>query len=257
MTIRGFAGLTHSVQALLIGVLAAAALVLVYAAVNPTGQTLPVGSKAEPFALAVFSSSSLPPEVQAQEAATAPLLFDRDTTTQHVAFAVSSVQASFESPQPVAAIKVFGAAPYTLTVQADAGGSFQAIAGLQNLNLTLLPAAWNTFNAAVPVTTGKLLFTLTPATGGSASGMNELEVWTSAAPVTPNDSNKTLSLNTFSLTLDRDPAHFERAYLTYELFGQDSFTSVERIINGAQLPNSLAGGSLILPNSTWSTQTEP
>ncbi len=69
---------------------AAAGVVLaVYAAVVPTGQTLPLGSKATPFSLTVFSSSSLPPEVQAQEASTAPLLFDRDTTTQHVAFAVS------------------------------------------------------------------------------------------------------------------------------------------------------------------------
>src|SRR2546425_6506789 len=154
-----------------------------YSAFVSTGQSLPVGSKFTPFSLTIFSSSSLPPEVQAQEASTAPLLFDRDTTTQHVAFAVSSVQATFESSQPVSAIKVFGAAPYLLTVQADTGGSFQTIAGLQNLNLTLLPAAWNTFTAAVPVTTGKLLLTLTPATGGSATGLRELEVWTTAAPV--------------------------------------------------------------------------
>src|SRR3989442_50143 len=109
-----------------LGAFAAAGLVLVYAAVVPTGQTLPAGSKATPFALTVFSSPSLPPEVQAQEAATAPLLFDRDTTTQHVAFDVSSVQAAFESPQSVSAIKIFGPAPYLLSVKADAGGSFQS-----------------------------------------------------------------------------------------------------------------------------------
>src|SRR5712671_7509057 len=106
------------------GAFAAAALfVAVYAAVVPTGQTLPAGSKATPFALTVFSSPSLPPEVRAQEAASAPLLFDRDTSTQHVAFAQSSVQASFEAPQQVRGIKIFGPAPYTLTVQADNGGS--------------------------------------------------------------------------------------------------------------------------------------
>src|SRR5207249_8083226 len=130
------------------GAFAAAVIVAVYAAVVPTGQTLPAGSKATPFALTVFSSPSLPPEVQAQEAASAPLLFDRDTTTQHVAFDVSSVQAAFESPQSVSAIKIFGPAPYLLSVKADAGGSFQSIAGLENLNLTALPAAWNTFTAA-------------------------------------------------------------------------------------------------------------
>src|SRR3990170_610999 len=237
----------------LLGALSFASLVFVYAAVLPSGQSLPSGSKATPLSLTVFSSSSLPPEVQAQEAATAPLLFDRDTTTQHVAFAESSVQASFEAVQEVRAIKVFGAAPYTLTVKADAGGSFQTIAGLENLNLTLLPAAWNSFSATAPVTTGKLMFVLTPATGGSASGLNELEVWTTAVPVsakngaallerllgttppaqarmypalnstanptvgvvTPTDSGDDLADNTFTFTLDRDPAHLVRAYLTY------------------------------------------
>src|SRR5437870_2317128 len=273
---------------------AAAAIVAVYAAVVPTGQTLPAGSKATPFALTVFSSPSLPPEVQAQEAATAPLLFDRDTTTQHVAFDVSSVQAAFESPQSVSAIKIFGPAPYLLSVKADAGGSFQSIAGLENLNLTALPAAWNTFTAAAPVSTGQMLLSLTPATGGSASGLSEVELWTTAAPVTvksgaallaqllgptpppqgraytalnssatpttavvtPNDNSQTLATNTFKFTLDRDPAHFVRVYLTYEQFGQGSLVSVRRLINASQPATSQAGGSPILPNSVWSTQVE-
>jgi len=279
----------------LCGALAAAALALVvYASVVPSGSTLPAGSKATPFSLAVFSSASLPAEVQAQEAASAPLLFDRDTTTQHVAFAESSVQATFESVQDVRAIKVFGAAPYRLTVKADAGGSFQVIAGLENLNLTQLPAAWNTFNAASAVSTTKLLFVLTPASGGTASGMAELEVWTSAAAsstkggahllaemldpappahgriytmlnnsatptqavVTPGDSNNTLETNTFRFTLDRDPRHFVRAYLTYELYGQENFVSARRRINEAQLMTSHAGGALIRPAAVWSTQVE-
>ena len=53
---------------------AAGVVLVVYAAVVPTGQTLPLASKATPFSLTVFSSSSLPPEVQAQEASTAPLV---------------------------------------------------------------------------------------------------------------------------------------------------------------------------------------
>src|SRR6266571_396274 len=273
-----------------LGVVAGVVLA-VYAAVVPTGQTLPVGSKVTPFSLTVFSSASLPPEVQAQEAASAPLLFDRDTTTQHVAFAESSVQAVFESAQEVRAIKVFGAAPYLLSVKADAGGSFQTIAGLENLNLTLLPSGWSAFTASVPVTTGKLMFTLTPATGGTASGLRELEVWTTAAPVsvksgaqllerllsptppaqgrlytalnptanptvgviTPTDSGPDLADNKFSFTLDRDPAHFVRAYLTYELLGQESFIAVRRKINGF---TATAGGALLLPTTTWSTQVE-
>ena len=289
MSLRG--GAVRALGMSIAGALAAAGLALVYAAVVPTGQALPSGSKASPFSLTVFSWSGLPPEVQAQEAASAPLLFDRDTNTQHAAFAESQVQATFEVVQEVRAIKVFGAAPYVLTVKADAGGSFQNIAGLVDLNLTLLAPGWNTFPAAVPASTSKLLFALTPASGGSASGLRELEVWTAAHPVsskdgaallerllgptppqharlytalnptanptvgvvTHNDSGGGLADNKFTFSVDRDPAHFVRAYLTYELFGQASFVSPLRKINGL---SSNAGGGLLLPAATWSNQAE-
>jgi RHS repeat-associated protein len=274
--------------------LAAMGFALVYAAVVPSGQALPSGSKASPLSLTVFSSSSLPPEVQAQEAASAPLLFDRDTNTQHAAFAESQVQTTFDAVQEVRAIKVFGAAPYLLTVKAEAGGSFQNIAGLENLNLTQLAAGWNSFTPTAPATTSKLLFALTPATGGSASGLREIEVWTAAAPVssadgatllekllspnppahaklytalnptanptvgvvTHNDGGGELADNKFTFTVDRDPARFVRAYLTYELYGQSSFVSVRRLINYGQVINSQGGGALLLPSPAWSTQVE-
>ena len=112
MTLRGIVG---RIQQRILFVLAVAAIVagatfLAYAAVVPTGDTLHLGSKSTPAALTVLSSTSLPPEVQALEAGTAPALFDRDTVTQHVAYAVSTVETTFESAQPVRAIKVYGAA---------------------------------------------------------------------------------------------------------------------------------------------------
>ena len=149
--------------------LVAGAAFLAYAAMVSTGDTLPVGSKPTPLTLTVFSFTSLPPEVQALEASTAPLLFDRDTVTQHVAYDVSEVEATFEAVQPVSAIKVYGAAPYLLTVKAESAGALVPVAGLENLNLTKLPTGWTTFTAAAPVTTGKLHFVLTPATGGTAT----------------------------------------------------------------------------------------
>src|SRR3954464_12174511 len=91
----------RNVRVGVIGIFTAASLALVYAAVVPTGQTYPLGSKASPLTLTVFSSSSLPPEVQAQEAASAANLFDRDTTTEHVVFAESQVAAALESPQEI------------------------------------------------------------------------------------------------------------------------------------------------------------
>ena len=80
---KGALGAKRAASLGFMGALAAAGLVWVYAAVVPSGQALPAGSKATPQSLTVFSSASLPPEVRAQEAATAPLLFDRDTTTLH------------------------------------------------------------------------------------------------------------------------------------------------------------------------------
>ncbi|HEX9833839.1 MAG TPA: SpvB/TcaC N-terminal domain-containing protein, partial [Mycobacterium sp.] len=287
---RGLDNLRRRSMRLLLGTAGVVGLALfVSAATIPTGETLPVGSKATPHTLTVFSSTSLPPEVQAQEAATAPYLFDRDTNTLHVAYAESQVEASFESAQEVRAIKVYGAAPYLLTVKAESAGTYQTISGLENLNLTQLPNGWTAFNASTPVSTGKLMYVLTPATGGTATGLREIEAWTTTAPVSVKNgtallekllgpspppqgrvyaalnptANPTVGVvvpsgdntsdNTFSFTLDRNPAHFVRAYLTYELYGQSHWVSVRRKINTLV---SYTGGALILPAAAWSTQVE-
>jgi hypothetical protein len=47
-----------------------------------------------------------------------------------------------------------------------------------------------------------------------------------------------------------------RAYLTYELFGQASFITPVRLINGSLITSSMAGGTIIAPTTTWSTQVE-
>ena len=112
--------------------------VAVYASILATGDTLPVGSKTTPQSLTVFSSASLPAEVQALEASTAQYLFDRDVLTPHVAYAASRVEATLDGAQEIRAIKVFGPAPYRLTVKAESGGAYQTIAGLENLDLTRL-----------------------------------------------------------------------------------------------------------------------
>ena len=99
----------------------------VYAGILATGDTLPVGSKTIPRSLTVFSSASLPAEVQALEASTAPYLFDRDVLTPHVVYAASRVEATLDGVQEIRAIKVFGPAPYLLTVKAESGGAYQTI----------------------------------------------------------------------------------------------------------------------------------
>src|SRR6266849_4608035 len=126
----------------------------------------PDNIKLTPITIQNQSSPSLPPDVQTLESQTAPAAFDRDTTSEHTAFDGGHLIALLDTPTEVRSIKVYGAAPYTLSVDADVNGAWQAIAGLQNLNLTTRPDGWNGFAANTPIVTGKLRFTLTSATGG-------------------------------------------------------------------------------------------
>ena len=92
--------------------------------------SLPGRIRVAPVSLVVHSASSLPPEVQTLETQTAPLLFDRDTRTAHVAYADQSIDAQLDQATEIRAIKLYGAAPYELTVLARQGSTWTAIPGL-------------------------------------------------------------------------------------------------------------------------------
>ena len=136
----------------------------------------------------VESAATLPPEVKALEAQTASHLFDRNTTTLHTAYDVSQVYAVLAGASDFRAIKIFGAAPYTLSVFAEVNGVFQAVSGLQNLNLTTRADAWSRFDATGSVTTGRLRLDLTPASGSSASGLREIEFWSGSGRINVKDA---------------------------------------------------------------------
>ncbi|HEY6095561.1 MAG TPA: SpvB/TcaC N-terminal domain-containing protein, partial [Gallionellaceae bacterium] len=177
--------------------LAAASLLgLAGAAAYAVYISLPGKVRVAPISITVHSAGSLPAEVQALEAQTAPLLFDRDTTTVHVAYADQTIDANLDRPTEIRAVKVYGAAPYQLTVYAQQGGGWNPIPGLSNINLSALPAGWNELDASQSVTTQNLRFALTLASGntnnaggqgkgkgqaGSISttsgGLAELEIW--------------------------------------------------------------------------------
>src|SRR5574340_1818247 len=76
-----------------------------------------------PVSVVVHSAATLPAEVQALEAGTAPLLFDRDTRTAHVAFADQRIDATLDRPTEIRAIKIYGPAPHELTGSAQRGGA--------------------------------------------------------------------------------------------------------------------------------------
>src|SRR5262245_49649351 len=133
--------------------------------------------KLTPITIQNQSSPSLPPEVQTLEAQTAPAAFDRDTTSEHTAFDGGHLVAVLDAPTEIRAVKFYGAAPYSVSVEYDINGAWQALAGLQNLNRAQRPAGWDALSPSAAVTTGKLRFTLASATGGSASGLKGIEIW--------------------------------------------------------------------------------
>src|SRR5882672_1823972 len=242
--------------------------------------------KVTPITIQNQSSPSLPPEVQTLESQTAPAAFDRDTTSEHTAFDGGHLVAVLDAPTEIRAIKIYGAAPYSVSVDADANGAWQAIAGLQNINLATRPDGWNAFAPSAVVTTGKLRFTLASATGGPASGLKGIEIWgkggrvnirngaallagllSTAPPTHARIYRSTLaqgvigalaggtddpSDNTFSMTLDRNPADFKRVYLSYQVLGLSHWVHAVRAINGKP-----GQGGFVLPSQAiWSTQIE-
>jgi len=242
--------------------------------------------KLTPLVIQNQASPSLPPEVQSLESQSAPAAFDRDTTSEHTAYDGGHLVAVLDAPTEIRTVKVYGAAPYTLSVDADVGDTWQAVAGLQNLNLSARPEGWNSFAASSPVTTAKLRFTLAAASGGSATGLKGIEIWgkggranvkngaallaallgtsapsharlyksslpqgvigaTAGAADDPSD-------NSFSVALDRNPADFKRAYLSYQVLGLSHWVHAVRSINGSPAQ----GGFLLSVQNTWSTQIE-
>ena len=169
-------------------------------------EPLAIVIKYNPVNVQVTSSPSLPAAAQEEEARTAQLLFDRDTTTEHVAFEASQFITQLETLTAVTHIKVYGAAPYTLSVEAEIAGSFQPIPELQNINLALLPEAWiplpvSTVDPTVTVPTTKLRFSLVPVTGSTATGLKEIEVWGAGYAVNSKDGADLLAKLTAGLVL--------------------------------------------------------
>ncbi|MEK6749083.1 MAG: SpvB/TcaC N-terminal domain-containing protein [Pseudomonadota bacterium] len=142
--------------------------------------------KSHPTRIEVTPDGSLPPETQALERATAGQAFDRDTTTEYTAFGPARLTASLEAAAELSAIKVFGGAPYTLNVFAEANGAWRAVEGLQALDLSKLADVWHRFDATTTLTAQRVRFDLTPvvvkgAKKNTLTGLKELEIWVAGA----------------------------------------------------------------------------
>ena len=262
--------------------LAGSAAVAAYAVFS----SVPGRIQVAPVSVVVHSAATLPAEVRALEAGTAPLLFDRDTRTAHVAFADQHIDATLDRPTEIRAIKVYGPAPYELTVSALQDGAWTPIPGLSGLRLGGLDPRWTEFAATQPVTAQTLRFELTLVPGAkgkaAATGLAELEIWGTgdhalvsgaalvgamqtvdaaggqpaqarAYAATPESGVVGQDGQTFRFTLDRPAARFKRAWLSYEAYGLAHWVSPVRRINGL----AVQGGNFTFSASEWTPLVEP
>ena len=256
------------------------AIVIMAAGVHAT-LTVPAKSKLTPAGISVLSSASLPPEVQALEAETGVNVFDRDTNTEHTAFADSTLELNFETPRSISSIKVFDAAPYRMTVLAKQGDNWEIISGLEKINLTKSQPVWTRFAADTAITTSALRLQLEPANGSKTIGLKEVEIWGPDGRSRAKDAGDLLkamtgnttapeharlytsatsqavvadnSAQSFTVRLDRSADNFKKVWLVYETYGYDHWVSAVRAINN----HASRGGEFQFTKSDWSSQFEP
>lgn len=232
------------------------------------------------------SAASLPADVQAMEAATLNRLFDRDTRTEYTAFDEQSLDIALDGERDVTAIRVFGAAPYVLSVQRQQRGGWKDIQGLKSLDLSQLPETWHSFETNNPVKVETLRVHLEPASS-DAAGLKELEIWSHGEHIPVETGSQLLTQleqdamqdqglvaqaqpqegmigsiseqnpddptdNTFSMQLAVPPTQVKYAYLVYETSGLAHWMNAVRVIND----QPAMGGVVVESNDAWTQQIE-
>ena len=198
------------------------------------------GSDEAPAALIKMSPTGL--RAQGVAAEDAWRLFDRSTSSSIAPVAAAAIEVDLGEAADLAAIKVRGPAPYI--VQADGFGS---------IDLSSVDAGWQLLLAEAPVHADRLSLELTPT--GDPGPLAEVEIWAAAhsteAPASVTATAEPLlaqlslaeSCVDFTVSLERRPEHFRRAYLAYASDGLFRPFSVKRWINGG----AEQGGAWVAP----------
>ncbi|MGF2734656.1 SpvB/TcaC N-terminal domain-containing protein [Marinobacter sp. DUT-1] len=242
--------------------------------------------RSSPKGWSLQSAAALPPEIQAVESATLEQAFDRDTATEYTAYDDQSFDITLEGERDVTAIRVFGAAPYTLTVQEKANTGWRDIQGLKGLDLTSLPPTWNSFSTNNAARTEQVRVVLEMA-DSPATGLRELEIWSNGEhlPVETGEQLSTLleeqdlpdqavmaratpahgeigrrsetnpddpTDNTFTAQLPMPASQIKYAWLAYELNGLSHWAEAIRVIND----QPALGGVVVEGSDSWNAQLE-
>jgi RHS repeat-associated protein len=147
----------------------------------------------------------------------------------------------------LAAVKVYGPAPYELRVTSSAGSSL----GFEPMDLSRLSRGWHAFPASTPSPTNIVELHLKP-TGGTGA-IPEIELWGIATaprqritnlsaeelpkPWVATKANTRIEIepgycSSFSVTLTRRPELFRRAFITYQASNVLRGFGIKRSVNG-------------------------
>lgn len=173
-------------------------------------------------------------------------LFDRATAPAFVPDG-QPVHVHLDHASSIWAVKVFGSAPYRLSIQAPEGGTV----GFSTIDLSKLGPGWHTFGTDALVSTKELVLGFEAL--GAAAPIPEIELWeeserptTVADPREPGladdfvvlpagtsqDRIQAGNCATFEVSVPRSPTVFRRVQLAYVLGGALRSFSLSRTING-------------------------
>jgi hypothetical protein len=116
-------------------------------------------------------SSFLAVELQDQQVQAAAYLFDRDINTASSSVYPAQIVAPFGDLQTVNSVRIYGAAPFLLNIQAKQNDTWVPVNGLEGINLSAQPEQWNSFVVTEAVSTTVLLLNIVPIASNSSSGL--------------------------------------------------------------------------------------
>jgi hypothetical protein len=139
------------------------------------------------YPIFMLPESSLAVDLQDQQVQAAAYLFDRDLNTAYSSIYPAQIVAPFGDLQTFNSLRIYGAAPFLLNIQAKQNDTWVPVKGLEGINLSAQPDQWNTFTATEAISTTELLLNIAPLVGSSSSGLREIEFWVQH----PKDSTAT------------------------------------------------------------------
>lgn len=223
-----------------------------------------------PAGVSLSADSALPDAVRRLEQDRIADAFDRDTTTSYAAYGRSTLHVDLGGKRRVGAVRVFGAAPYRLSVKAGRGAT-----ALSGVDLSKFAAGgWTTLALPGPVEADRLTLELEPLASGGA-GLAEIEVWgegrrqntalrspqSLVVAARERSAVKGASIggekddagdNAFTFDVPLAAGQVRRAYLAYDLEGLAHWNEAGRSING----QNLAGGHVRRDGATPAPQLE-